>query len=284
MWREDLVLLRSHQDLADVTNNLVAGRLSLQWFFYSTNSLGEIFLFSYIVMLPSVPMMSRTFLEHFISLNFIFQYILWPTKKSLLKPHLSPLLPRHPSLCSAAASPRAHRGRWAGWRRRRTSRAPKASSLPSASRTSRWSACCFPGDACQWKCYRYQRRWIYQVEYVQLFTWRGQSWNLFCRSLSRSRSCWHLEEPANLGRLLNTKMNNSMPVKLMVEVLKMSWKSLQKKTLSLSSISLARFIPWHTSDWSWSLLCLNKEGSFLSFLPKYISFYTCHQAERLCRR
>ena len=156
MWREDLVLLRSHQDLADVTNNLVASRLSLQWFFYSTNSLGEIFLFSYIVMLPSVPMMSRTFLEHFISLNFIFQCILWPTKKSLLKPHLSPLLPRrHPSLCSAAASPRAHRGRWAGWRRRRTSRAPKASSLPSASRTSRWSACCFPGDACQWKCYRY---------------------------------------------------------------------------------------------------------------------------------
>ena len=49
-----------------------------------------------------------------------------------------------------------------------------------------------------------------------------------------------------------------LPVKLMLDVLKISWKSLQKKTLSLSSISLARFIPWHTSEWSCSLLCLKQ--------------------------
>ena len=63
------------------------------------------------------------------------------------QPPLLLLHPRHPSQCSAEAFPPAHRDRWAGWQRRRTSRGPKASSLSGACRTSRWSACCFPGVA-----------------------------------------------------------------------------------------------------------------------------------------
>ena len=83
---EDLVLLRSHQDLADVTHHLVAGGLNLRWSLIKegnfTNIMEDFFLFTkmsdqdfYLVVLPTVTVVPRTFLQHFISLqyvNFIF--------------------------------------------------------------------------------------------------------------------------------------------------------------------------------------------------------------------
>ena len=79
MGCEDLVLLRSHQDLADVTHHLVAGRLRLRKILSEKKSFPNKSSFSdiigraaYIVMLPSVSVMPRTFLEHFVSLQYVY--------------------------------------------------------------------------------------------------------------------------------------------------------------------------------------------------------------------
>ena len=280
MGCEDLVLLRSHQDLADVTHHLVAGRLYLRWslsgggiilvqeclqkwrrtFYFSPRRLlprcassgdGGAEDFSSALRLPSICLFS-SFMHHYI-FNTEVMINLWSNLsfpsfivntglRVLLRgldENIKPVQPRHNGDKRLVVEILLLGQMF---------RAPVSEELAAL-------------DVSPTKMFKYFS-WtvmMHIISSMRVPTWRGQSLNPFCRWPFHLLNCWHLASPAILRtRSVKDIITPRIPVKLMLEVLKISWKSLQKKTLSLSSISLARFIPWHTSEWSCSLLCLKQ--------------------------
>ena len=186
MWCEDLVLLRSHQDLANVTHHLVAGRLSLRSVLYEKWKVTVLLSKRFQRLTSSCFLLCRwcrglffsTSSPWITSFSNLVNLVLNIKLESVFghsgacQPPLLLLRPQHPSQCSAEAFPPAHRDRWVGWQRRRTSRGPKASSLSGACRTSRWSVCCFPGVA--WRR-RKNDRWFHYLRCCNIHLKRTKS-------------------------------------------------------------------------------------------------------------